>query len=443
MTKAICLWDKVMFYALLVLVIFIPYSAAIIQGCLFILIIAWIVRRILIWSSHPKSNFLLAFYFPINGLGLPLILIALLIVGTTPFSCAPFLSLKKFFSRFLQQIFLMSVIIEIIQTPRRLYQLLIFLMWTLLVVMVDVFVQFKIGHSFIFHKHTIIYERVSGSMRHPNDLGTLLVTVLPITLALIFSRRFWLPIVFQKLWLKPFSVLCGIIFLSMLIALGLTSSRGAWVAFVISMIGGSVYLKKSWWTGLIVLMLIVFLSIFGFYFANTRTDIFNKNAVHNEQTVQDQGSTQNAGKKFFNPSRRFEYWQTAFKVIEQFPLFGCGYNAYIQTLQKINLNPVEYPHNSILHIATELGLIGLILYIWFWLALFLEGIKLLKTIEFHQDLHLLGVGIFFGIGAWFIHSLFDTPWESLQLSILWWFLIGVLMSLKNVSENLSLSMRDI
>lgn len=486
MTDAIRLWDRVMFWALLVLVIFVPYSAAATEGCLLTIILAWLIKHFLIWKSHPNYSLSSIFNFSSFSLVLPLIIIGLLIIGTIPWSHAPALSLKKFFSRFLQQVFLMYVVTEIIQSPKRLYQVLIFLMWTILVVMVDVFVQYVVGHSFIFHKHTLIYQRVSGSMRHPNDLGTLLVTVLPITIALILTRNFWIPILFKKRFFIPLSLGCAILIISMLISLGLTSSRGAWVAFTLIMIGGCVFLKKYSWTAIVIVSLTLFFLVFGVYFTNTRTDIFVKGSIENEQVVlakasseseyshaetihpnassisehghaetmppkvsseseyshekkmHSQSSMGDAGRRFFTPSRRIEYWQTAAEVIKRYLIFGCGYNAYIQTLQKLKLTPVEYPHNSILHITAELGIVGVVVYLWFFLALFTKGLKILKSISFHYNLYLLGCGIYFGIIAWFIHSLLDTPWESLQLSLLWWLLIGVLMSLSNVGEQLKL-----
>lgn len=430
MTDAIKLWDRAMFFFLLVLIIFVPYSAAVTEGCLLIIILAWLIKRFLTWKSYPNQTLFFSSKFSFINPAVPLTIIGLLILVTIPWSHAPALTLKKFFSRFLQQVFLMYAIVEIVRSPKRLYRVLVFLMWTLLVVTVDVMLQYTLGHSFIFHKHTLLFQRVSGSMRHPNDLGTLLVTVLPVTITLILTRGFWMPLLFKKRFLVLLNLLGGILLFLILVSLGLTFSRGAWVAFIVTMIGGCIFLKKYWWTAIVVVLLSTFFWFFGVYFTNMRTDIFPKDSIE-QNNIQ-----------FLNPSQRIEYWQTAIEVIRRFPWFGCGYNTYIQTLQQLGMTPVEYPHNSLLHIATELGIFGLLMYLWFFLALFLRGMEILKTISFHHDLYLLGTGIFFGIIAWLIHSLLDTPWESLQLSLLWWFFIGLLMSLEKVGQELKASRRD-
>ncbi len=430
MTDAIKVWDRVMFFALLVLIIFVPYSAAVTQGCLILIIVAWLVKHSLIWKSNPHQNIFSNLKFSPLSPAMPLLIIGLLIVLTIPWSHAPALSLKKFFSRFLQQVFLMYVIVEIIQSPKRLCRLLVFLMWTLLVVTVDVMLQYTLGHSFIFHKHTLLFQRVSGSMRHPNDLGTLLVTVLPVTITMLLTRGFWMPLLFKKQYILFFSALGGILLCLILVSLGFTFSRGAWVAFIATMLGGCIFLQKYRWAALVIVLLVVFFWFFGVYFTNMRTDIFPKDSI-------EQNSVQ-----FLNPSQRIEYWQTAIEVIRRFPWFGCGYNTYIQTLQQLGLGPVEYPHNSLLHVTTELGIVGLLLYLWFFLALFFKGFKILNSLKFQYELYLLGCGIFFGIIAWLIHSLLDTPWESLQLSLLWWFFIGLLLSLEKVGQQLKASRRE-
>lgn len=472
MTKVSNLWDRVMFFALLGLVIFIPYSSAMIQGFLLTILVAWLIKHFLLWRANPQKGFYSNFCFPSIGLSWPLIIIAILIVTTIPFSHDSMLSLKKFFSRFLQQIFLMYVTVEIVNTQKRLYAVLVMLLWTLIVVNADVVHQFLSGQSFIFSNH-MSYQRVTGPMRHANDLGSLLVTVIPVVLSLTITRRFWMPILFNPRFFVILKVVCISLFLLMVIALGFTTSRGAWVAFILTTIAGGIFLKKYWWTAWTVLLLILYFWIFGIYFTSVRTDIFAKNSIQSEVMVQKKTAiqkdhpTQNKGiiqnetpienkdlvfadkpaenkfsfqsKKFLDPSRRFEYWNTALKVIKQYPWFGCGYNAYIQTLQKLGLEPIEYPHNSIVHITAELGILGLLAFIWFFVALFTQGLRVLKTIASHREIFLLGTGIFFGLLAWFVHSLFDTPWESLQLNILWWFLIGVLMSLRNIAQQVRVS----
>jgi len=151
MNKALHICDRLMYGALLVLVLFIPYSLAMIEACLLMMIAAWVVKHWLLWKANSQQGFWAAYRFSPSGLEWPLIAIGFLIVVTVPSSHAPALSLKKFFSRFVQQAFLMYAVVEIIKTHRRLYWVMAALLLTLFVVNADILVQYVRGHSFIYH----------------------------------------------------------------------------------------------------------------------------------------------------------------------------------------------------------------------------------------------------------------------------------------------------
>jgi O-antigen ligase len=355
----------------------------------------------------------------------PLLAIGLLIVLTIPFSHFPSLSIRKFFTRFLQQIFLMYVVTELVNSRERLYRVMAVLLLTLFLVTIDVMAQYFWGRSIVHHT-ILLLGRVSGPMNHPNDLGTLLVTVLPLVLATIIACKRWIPL----------QVLVSLLFFLLAIALGLTSSRGAWLAFAVSMIAFGFCLGRRSLIIFTVLILLVFFWIFGMYCLSTRLDMYKDPMAHSP--VMHPSLTNPFGLPaafnvvdiFMGPSGRALYWGTAVEVIKHSPWFGCGYSAYVQALRDMHAGHEEYPHNSLLHITAELGFVGLALYGWLFVTLCLQGWRVLRTLALEWDLFVLGCGISCGILAWMIHSLLDTPWSSLQLSILLWLLIGIFMSLE-------------
>jgi O-antigen ligase len=442
MIKAVNWCDRVMYGALLLLVFFIPYSSAMIQGSLIVMMLSWITKRSLIWKLNPQQGWRKSFSLPSTSLQWPLLLIGGLILLTMPFSHDVALTLKKFFSRFLQQIILMYLVLEAVKTPKRFYLLLVVLVSTLLAVHLDILVQYFSGKSFIFST-PLLYGRVSGPMRHPNDLGTLLVTVIPVLLALVITRRFWTSLLFGSRFVTASTVIVGSLLFMAVMALGLTSSRGAWLAFAVTMISFGVILKKPWWTLIITGMVIVFFLGFGSYCMQTRSDISPQETSQSQIVVESESSIKDtlhsAEKVLLNSSRRYEYWHTALEVIKQYPLFGCGYNAYIQTLKKLQLKPEEYPHNSLMQITAELGVVGLLAHLFLFVSLFWGGIKVMKTFSVNQDVYTLGIGLWLGLLAWLIHSFTDTAWQSLSLSILWWLMIGLLISFGHIAKQLNLS----
>ena len=401
--------------------------------------IAWVVKRILLCKTPLRQKSPLGFDFFSSAMGWSLIAIALLIVLTIPFSHYPALSIKKFFSRFLQQIFLMYLVTEIIHSRKRLYGVLSVLLVSFCLVALDIMIQYFSGVSVVHHTR-LIFGRVSGPMNHPNDLGTLLVSVLPVILVLIIISPGHLLIPGQKSkrTIEVMSWACkGVIwalFFLLINALGFTASRGAWVAFALSVIALGFFLKSRNVMILIILILTVFFGVYGVYCLNTRIDMYNVRPVFTPSMANPLGlpAGENAFEILMGPSGREFYWGTAAGVIKHYPLFGCGYSAYVQTLKDLHVGHEEYPHNSLLHITAELGFLGLILYGWFFTALFLQIKNTLREVSRDRELFLLGCGLTAGIMAWMIHSLMDTAWTSLQLSDLWWLFIGFLLSLRYV-----------
>jgi O-antigen ligase len=436
-----------MYGALLGMIFFLPYSLALIEACQLSMIVAWTLKRFLLYKmparqDHCPSGFNLA---P-GSMAWPLIAIALLIVLTIPFSHCPALSTKKFFSRFLQQIFLMYVVTQIIHNRRRLYSVLSVLLLTLFFVIIDVMAQFIRGKSILYHT-SLVLGRVTGPMKYSNDLGTLLATVLPVVLILMITYRRWVPLLGScyKSAGRGISggglTLISILFFLLLIALGLTSSRGAWIAFAVGMITIGSCLKSYKVMALIFFVLVIFFWIFSMHCLSTRIDMYDVPMTQGPRLSPSFTNPlglppgYNALEILLGPSGRGSYWKTAINVIKHYPWFGCGYSAYVQTLRDLNAGHEEYPHNSLLQITVELGFLGLILYGWFFVTLCRQIKSTLRAVSLDRDLFLLGCGISSGILAWSIHSLLDTAWASLQLGVLWWLFIGILLSLGVISTN--------
>ncbi len=422
-----------MYGALLATVFFLPYSFALIEIFQVTMIVAWGFKFFLLRKT-PVQRTSQGLNFISPGMVWSLTAVALLIVLTIPFSHYPAVSLKKFVTRFLQQIFLMYLVTEIVYDRKRLYGVLSMLLLTFFIVSVDIMIQ-CMGGKDIFHHTALIYGRVTGPMNHPNDLGTLLVTVLPVVLVLTVTSRIWIPLLcksFNPLWMGR--VVISLLFLLLVVALGLTSSRGAWVAFAISMVTLGVYLKNYKLVIGMVLALGLFLGMFGMHCLNTRHDIYNF-PIKQGSLIINQPSASNALGLLFDPNGRESYWSTSVDVIRHYPWFGCGYSAYTQTLKDMHAVHEDYPHNSLLHITAELGFAGLILYGWFFTAFWVQVKNVLDAISRERDLFLLGCGISAGILAWILHSLVDTAWASLQLGVLCWLFMGLLLSLKLLVSN--------
>ncbi len=136
-------------------------------------------------------------------------------------------------------------------------------------------------------------------------------------------------------------------------------------------------------------------------------------------------------------SFRTAVWRDTLTMIEERPLFGHGVNTYMRLFQYYNkdaqLSPT-YAHNCYLQITAETGILGLISFLSILGALFKDVFqKLADRQSKSRDLYLLTLGLFSGIVAFLVHSLFDTNLYSLQLSAYFWYMAGIVTSINRLS----------
>ena len=233
---------------------------------------------------------------------------------------------------------------------------------------------------------------VTASFRHYNALATYLVFVLSLALALLISRK--------NLWHKI--VLYSIVLL-LTFSLILTFSRAGWFAFIFSMI---LMLTLSRRIGRFIPVLIFFAVVI-FAVPDLRERFVF--------TFQKGGDTD-----------RLVVWRAAIEMIKDNPFLGKGIGTFMAYFHKYAPPAlyVRYAHNCYLQIWAESGIFSLLAFLSFLALLLIKGIR--KYLE-NRDYFILGLVC--GIFAFLFHSFFDTQFYSLQLSVLFWVMAGVLNSM--------------
>ncbi len=95
--------------------------------------------------------------------------------------------------------------------------------------------------------------------------------------------------------------------------------------------------------------------------------------------------------------------------------------------------PVEvylYPHNILLNFWTELGLAGMLLFIWIIGKFFIIGLKLYRRVMGYK---LLVIGLPCGMVAVAVHGIVDVPYFKNDLAVMFWLLVAM-MSLVNLEN---------
>lgn len=246
--------------------------------------------------------------------------------------------------------------------------------------------------------------RAYGAMDHPNILGGLLLVGVVVSIYLIVNKKF------EARRFSVYYFLCG--FLG--IVLFMTFSRSAWVGMIIFLIITLLYywINKNTYKQKKLLEIILILGITAFVFF-----IQNQNLVLTRLA----GDTRLEMK---SDNERVASIQVAKTVIQDYWLLGTGIGNYGITVNKnyIKNEPAWFyqpVHNTFLLIFAEIGVFGIITFLFFIAYFF----YLLIHSRLREKKEVIGFALVISILVMF---LVDHWWWSLHFGILFfWFLIGI------------------
>ncbi len=191
---------------------------------------------------------------------------------------------------------------------------------------------------------------------------------------------------------------------------------GLILVIILSRIGVQMGIIKK--DKIIVFLTIIVLLITPFFLPNTIKD-WAKN-------------TKSIGELLLNKERLVLY-ETSFNMIKQHPVIGVGVNTYVLNYQKYKLhdttpgtaNTAWYAHNSYLQMAAEIGITGLLMFLYLLFKLF-NGWRKFYIKADDNFLKITSLGILMGIFAFLIHGLTETNLYYPKIAILFWFQVGLL-----------------
>lgn len=261
-----------------------------------------------------------------------------------------------------------------------------------------------------------IYEKLSGKIEFfTGDIGRIQGTMGHPTILAGYATILFFPLFFvmvaekNKKW-KTFYI---IELISFVIVIFLTQSRSSWLAFGIGALVLCIYYSYK----------LIILFIIGGGVALLSSDV-------RERLL---GFTNDAG--------RFNIWKLAVKCYKDHPIIGVGAGNYEAVhpdyvAKYPELNPGEYiyhTHNVYLKMATELGTIGLGLFV---AAIgFIYG-KLVKVYKIAEEYKNLVVGIIISASVFvFVVSVFDNLILSPKIMNYFFIFIGVVFAIERIKED--------
>jgi len=142
---------------------------------------------------------------------------------------------------------------------------------------------------------------------------------------------------------------------------------------------------------------------------------------------------------------RLEMWNETFQMLKSNLVFGTGLAGYQNAMEQYHTKDfVEiylYPHNIILNFWSEIGLFGLLAFIWMMIVFFYLGA--VGAGECHAERkpdtrHYIKITLISSMSVLLIHGLADVPYFKNDLAVLFWIIYGMMiLSLIYTKQNLS------
>lgn len=264
------------------------------------------------------------------------------------------------------------------------------------------------------------FLRAYGTFAQPNPYAGYLGLILPMTLSLTvwsFSNFGARPLE-SKIHARPTGNLKSKIFFTlsfglMLAALFATQSRGAWVGFALAaLITLGVRSKQA---AMLVLSLALLGSLLGLA-GSFDGGVANTSAITQRladalaiTTINDISAIEVSDANFAT-IERLAHWQAAHDMWRDHLWLGVGFGNYavVYPIYAVGrwLDPLGHAHNYLLNIGAESGLVGIIVYIIFWIFAFRVSLLALQVSHgFNRALVTGGLGILVHLH---IHNLFDN-----------------------------------
>jgi len=142
---------------------------------------------------------------------------------------------------------------------------------------------------------------------------------------------------------------------------------------------------------------------------------------------------------------RLSMHKNAVNMIKHHPVIGVGLNTFGNNYAMYKLPETgrdktaasgTYAHNIYLHTAGETGLLGLGALLFFLFALFKQGINVFKSLK-DEYLKTVAIALLGCIGAFLVNGMTETNLYFPTVVVVFWYLIGVSLSLVKFLENRS------
>lgn len=374
------------------LLLLLPFSKAAIEIAFPIFLVSWLLAH---WHTRWASS---VWRTP-GGRWCAITLAAYLAACALSIltSTHPDLSVRGFICKTLEYALLFVLAADAVQAPGVAARGVRLILLSAAAVCGDAIAQEWIGRELVYGRRPwLIYHRMTGPYENPIDLATYLVVVVPIIVVQLSHvtrrSRWWL-------WALLAVVMVGVVragsrdaWLSLAVGLGVLTMmnrrlRRMAIALGVALVAGaSVYLQ----------------SVGRFWPAVSFHDIGTR--------------------------ERWFMWRSAWHMIQDRPWLGQGLNTFMANYLSYWVGgerQPRYAHNCFLQATAETGVIGLVTFVGFLVAMMWSWWRALRRVESEAPDRRLILALGAGMVGFLFQSAFDTNLYSLRQATLFWTLAGM------------------
>jgi O-antigen ligase len=279
-----------------------------------------------------------------------------------------------------------------------------------------------LGLSFLGEPSQLFFGRSLGTVGHPNSYAVYMATTMPIAFAVLFLNIRWF-----------YKASAGIILCFGALGLLFSLSRSGWLGFVVA--------------STVIIMFAIYRRRQNFHInfrvAGSLIFLLLLLALVQRELIVDRLTSSQATASAYS---RVTMAQGAIAMIQDYPILGVGANNYSLYMPKYDPfdfkreNQIVIVHNVYLLTAAETGLVGLAVFLWFLVSLFIQSIRVASRAT-DDIVWLAGVGVFSAFAALSVHGIveYDMLANVIVFRLFWLFAAIV----AGLSENLKRERSDL
>ena len=135
---------------------------------------------------------------------------------------------------------------------------------------------------------------------------------------------------------------------------------------------------------------------------------------------------------------RVAIFRNSFQMIKAHPIMGVGANTFMKNYKKYKEYPefhgvitsdYLYAHNNFLHLTAELGLIGLVIFLWLLYAIFSESFSIYRKLK-DNFFNVFSLSLIACLIAFMVNGLTESSLYSSRLALIFWYLAGFSIGLR-------------